>query len=401
MKITLPKVFLISALSTFWGLSLSAQSIYRTLRRLPDTGQTQSFTSTPGEDADYLQFPPFFIINGDGTVTDTITGLMWQQSDGGEMTFENALAYADSLSLGAYNNWRLPTALEAFSILNQGLVNPALDAAVFPNTGAEYWWTGERDLINTNKIWVTNRGGGIGNHLKTETLSAGGSKKIHVRAVRDIGAPILLPTRFTDNGDGTITDHLSDLIWQKTPATDSLPWEQALLYAENLVLGGHTNWRLPNIKELKSLSDTKHANPSIDPLFFPQIGIKKYWSGSSLQNQPGQSWYLDTRFGITTYAAKTGKLNLLCVRGPAMQTTATAEVAGDKFCPQIFPNPFSNFIRVQNLDENTFFRMLNLQGQVVFEGNDLGKTNFANLPDGIYLLIPVEKHIPAIRLIKI
>jgi hypothetical protein len=69
------------------------------VRRLPDTGQTVDYTVTIGEDSDYGFNTPAFTINGDGTVTDNITGLMWQQSDGGEKTFESAILYCDSLTL--------------------------------------------------------------------------------------------------------------------------------------------------------------------------------------------------------------------------------------------------------------------------------------------------------------
>jgi hypothetical protein len=60
-----------------------AQSVLKSMKRLPDTGQTTSYTNTPGEDADYNINPPFYLNNGNGTITDTITGLMWQQVDGG------------------------------------------------------------------------------------------------------------------------------------------------------------------------------------------------------------------------------------------------------------------------------------------------------------------------------
>ena len=85
-----------------------SQSISKTMLRLPDTGETTSYTSTFGEDNDYTINAPFFIDNGDGTVTDTITGLMWQKSDGGEMTIENARTYCSTLTLAGYSDWRLP-----------------------------------------------------------------------------------------------------------------------------------------------------------------------------------------------------------------------------------------------------------------------------------------------------
>lgn len=102
------------------------------MKRLPDTGQKLSYTNTFGEDNDYIINSPFYINNNDGTITDTITGLMWQKTDGGEMTFENALSYTDTLTLGGFNNWRLPNAHEAFSILNLQSNNPALDVSFLP-----------------------------------------------------------------------------------------------------------------------------------------------------------------------------------------------------------------------------------------------------------------------------
>jgi len=400
MTFQLQKILVLGAL--VWAFSeTSMAQISKTMLRLPDTGQAQSFTNTSGEDADYTQNPPFFIQNGDGTVTDTVTGLMWQQADGGEMTFENAVAFCQNLVLGSHSDWRLPTAQEAFSILNQGKSNPALDLAIFTNTGAEYWWTSEHDATNANKIWVTNKGGGIGNHLKTETVSAGGTKKIHVRAVRDVATPPTVSSHFSDNGDGTVTDHLTRLIWTKTPAPDSMSWENALLFAEKLSLAGQDDWRLPNIKELESLNDESLANPSVNTSFFPEIGVKKYWSGTTLQNQTLRAWYLDTRFGITTYLEKTGKLSLLCVRGPISPTSKTGDLQSGKTPLLVFPNPFSDHVFLKNATENVVFEMSNAVGQVVFSGRNLEQTDFSNLPSGLYFLKISGQNAAPQRVLKI
>ena len=101
------------------------------------------------------------------------------------MTYESAIAYCSSLALGGYDDWRLPTCLELFSINNFDYTNPALNSTVFVKTVAEYWWTSETQVGDAAKVWVVNAGGGIGNHPKNETVSAGGTKKIHVRAVRN------------------------------------------------------------------------------------------------------------------------------------------------------------------------------------------------------------------------
>ena len=71
-----------------FSAAINAQPVLKTMMRLPDTGQTTSYTSTFGEDADYNFNTPAFILSGNGTVTDTITTLMWQQTDGGEMTIK-------------------------------------------------------------------------------------------------------------------------------------------------------------------------------------------------------------------------------------------------------------------------------------------------------------------------
>ena len=252
----------------FSTINLVSQSVSKTMLRLPDTGQTSGYTTTFGEDNDYTINAPFFVVNGNGTVSDTLTGLMWQQADGGEMTIENATTYCSTLSLGGYSNWRLPSAHEAFSILNHQNNNPALNTTVFTTSIAEYWWTSDKQANDNAKIWCTNAGGGIGNHPKTETISAGGVKRFHTRAVRTISTPTIVPNHFTDNGNGTTTDNLTNLIWQKIIYSDSLTWENALTYADTLTINGNADWRLPNIKELQSINDETIINPSINTSYF-------------------------------------------------------------------------------------------------------------------------------------
>jgi hypothetical protein len=221
--------------------------------RLPlaDTGQTNSYTALFGEDADYALHPPTFTNSG-GIVKDLITGRVWQQTDGGEMTWENATNYAASLTLGGYTDWCLPTAHELFGILNHSAVNPALDPAVFTATSAEYWWSQDRQSGYSSNVWVAHAGGGIGPHPKSETISAGGTKRFHVRCVRGSLAPSEVGLRhyFINNADGTITDLDAGLTWQQAAAGAAMNWEAALQYADGLALAGYTDWRLPNIKEL-------------------------------------------------------------------------------------------------------------------------------------------------------
>ena len=287
----------------------------RRMKRLPDTGETTDFTPTPGEDGDVIINAPYYVNNNDGTITDTVTGLMWQKKDGGEMTYENAVIYCDTLTLGGYSNWRLPDAHESFSILYHQNANPAIDTNSFTATTADYWWTSDKQANDVNKIWCTNSGGGVGNKPKTETISAGGSFRYHVRAVRDVNLPDTFSAHFVKLTGNLVKDNFTGLLWQAIPYTDTLSWENALRYADTLTLGGYSDWRLPNIKEIRSLNNEKQINPSFDTTFFKIVNNKKYWSSTTLPNHSNEGWYLNTRYGITSYDLKTVRNYVMCVRG--------------------------------------------------------------------------------------
>lgn len=378
-----------------------SQSIEKTMLRLPDTGETISYTNTFGEDSDYSINPPFFIKNGNGTVTDTVTGLMWQQTDGGEMTVENAKIYCDTLSLAGFTDWRLPNAHEAFSILNHQNANPALDINVFTKTTAEYWWTITRQVNDLNKIWVTNAGGGIGNHSKSETISAGGTKKFHVRAVRNINTPVSISEHFIDNGNGTITDKITNLIWEKTAKQNALNWEEALIYAENLDLANSVDWRMPNIKELQSINDEGLIEPSINTNYFSNIGVKKYWSSTTLPNQIAKAWYLDTQFGITTYDNKTIYNYIICVRGGnEIISNVKFESIYNSSNLIAFPNPFTTSIHIKDYNDNITYELYSLYNNLIYSGNNIEKQDFSFLPIGMYILKSKGKTNSSIIILK-
>jgi hypothetical protein len=281
---------------------------------LPDTGQTTGYTLTQGEDSDFSINPPSYTDNGDGTITDNVTGLMWQKTDGGEMTFSDASDFCKSLNTGGYTDWRLPTGFELVGINNYDKVNPALNIDYFTKTVAEYWWTSEMRADAASYIWVVNAGGGIGAHPSDETISAGGTKRFHVRAVRNIKMPVAISSRFTDNNNGTITDNLTGLIWQKIASPDLMTWEEALIYASELSLGSKDDWRLPNVKEIQSLNDPQLTKPSFNKNFFPDCLSGNYWSSTTQVNAPAKAWDINIDYGIVSYNDKTLKEHVLCVR---------------------------------------------------------------------------------------
>jgi Protein of unknown function (DUF1566)/Abnormal spindle-like microcephaly-assoc'd, ASPM-SPD-2-Hydin/YHYH protein len=275
------------------------------INKLPDTGQTLSATTTPGEDSDYTLNAPSFTDNGNSTITDNVTGLMWQKTDNGETTWENAVSNAASITTGGHTDWRLPTPLEALSILNHHS-NPATFSTYFldPASGAAgYWWTSDLFGASTTNVWCTNKGGGLGPKPKSETLSAGGTLRYHARYVR--GTKANNGHNLVNNNNGTITDTDTKLMWTQVPST-AKSWNDALLYAEALTLGGSSDWRLPNIKELQSLVEITTAtatvtttSPCINRTLFPAATATAYWSSTSLTAAtPSDAWLVD--FGVTT-----------------------------------------------------------------------------------------------------
>jgi uncharacterized protein DUF1566 len=119
--------------------------------------------------------------------------------------------------------------------------------------------------------------------------------------------------RFVDNGDGTITDKCLSLIWQKATAPDRMNWQEALQYCHGLELGGHDDWRLPNIKELATLNDYTRYRPSTDPVF--ETVPDWYWSSTTLSDTTSYDVVFDFIGGAIGNKPKGASLPVRAVRG--------------------------------------------------------------------------------------
>ncbi len=327
---------------TAYGMAASSQT------KLPDTSQATDTTATFGEDADYTINAPSFTDNGNGTVTDNVTGLMWQKTDNGESTWDTAVTNAASVVTGGYTDWRLPTPSELFSLFNHDANNPALNTTYFPNNPvarAAYWWTSDVYGSSTTNVWCGNEGGGLGGKPKSETISAGGVLRYHARYVR--GAKPTNGHNYLNNGDGTITDLDTGLMWTQVPTT-STTWDNALTNAESLTLGGYTDWRLPNIKELQTLTDytlatattTTGIKPCLNRTLFSTATATACWSSTSLKGDTTKAWLVEfginnsvlaangpTRNsqGIISYEAKTSSYPVFAVRTTSVTTQIAVE----------------------------------------------------------------------------
>jgi len=103
---------------------------------------------------------------------------------------------------------------------------------------------------------------------------------------------------FTDNGNDTLTDNVTGLLWQKTADVNSRTWDDAAIYCAGLNLGGHdTGWRLPDLVELDSIMDLSvDAGAAINPVF-AGTAPAGYWTSTEDPDDSANTWVLD--FGTT------------------------------------------------------------------------------------------------------
>ena len=119
------------------------------------------------------------VINGDGTVTDTASGLMWQQATESGNNWADAVSYCEDLSLAGYTDWRLPNANELPSIVEyRRSVGPVINTSAFPDAVSSYYWSSTTSAGNTNDAWRVNFGEGH------EGADGKNDRADYVRAVR-------------------------------------------------------------------------------------------------------------------------------------------------------------------------------------------------------------------------
>jgi len=324
-----------------------------TFAALPDTGQTKCYNDTVeipcpspgqdfyGQDGNYTINPPSYtkldangnVLSDSATswamVKDNVTGLIWENktTDGSihdtskQYTLDDAqnvfIAQLNISNFGGYNDWRIPTREELRSIADYSKYNPAINTQFFPTTQSSHYWSSSTAYY---------AGGDIGcylNFIDGIDFANVKSAMLYVRAVRGDN----IARTFTDNGNGTVTDNKTGLIWQQAAGNNA--WKAALAYCENLSLAGYMDWRLPNIKELASLPDLSIYNPAIDTKYFPgyfSIGtLSGYWSSTMVSAD--KAFYMNFNYGYNASDVKSSSYYVRCVRGglpPLPSPTITA-----------------------------------------------------------------------------
>ncbi len=181
---------------------------------------------------------------------------------------------------------------------------------------------GDADLVAGNikkdvtifGVTGTHEGGGGGGTYNAAVPKTGQTQTTSCRTGDDgdLEKGVAWPDpRFTDNGNWTVTDNMTGLMWVKAPHylsenSGGKTWNNAIDFCNGLSFAGHSDWRLPNVRELQSLIDYGRILPALpyghpftdDPSFH-------YWSSSTHAGLSGYAWAVGLSHGDVDYVNKT------------------------------------------------------------------------------------------------
>jgi hypothetical protein len=122
-----------------------------------------------------------------------------------------------------------------------------------------------------------------------------------------------------DNGNGTVTDKKTGLMWQKQGDARQYDWYQATWnVCKALRTGGYSDWRLPSKGELTTIVDKSapQSGPTIKTSYFPGTMKAGYWSSTPDAGKPDFAWLVDFVKGYVIPAVdKRNHWHVRCVRG--------------------------------------------------------------------------------------
>jgi hypothetical protein len=249
--------------------------------------------------------------NGDGSVTDNVTGLVWEKEPSplmacpgsnteppGSCTPAQAVAYCASKG-GA---WRLPALLDLETLVDYDVVatppTPTIDISVFPVTNAQLYLTSTPVATYPGQVWaVSFADGNTGLATSTNGL---------VRCVysKPTACP---PVRYKAQSDGSVFDAYTGLTWQQSESTHVYTFDGAPAACAS-------PWRLPGPTELQTIVDDTTHNPAIDLTAFPGTTDDGFWTGQAVAGSTDSAWFVSFESGTSSTTPTTALQRVRCVR---------------------------------------------------------------------------------------
>ena len=262
----------------------------------------------------------------DGTILHKDTGLIWQFNYDSSsdkilpLMYNAAVAYCDSLSIHGYNDWRLPSSYEMFTLYDFSQIPPAF-MPILDMTQDEFMTSTRTVSDKGTLIWIINyHREGILSSIATPSGLLRCVRNDNLDFTSDFYNALNDANRYS-SADGVVTDSLTGLQWQGSDATgdaDGTPNQltnldngEAFTVCDNLVLGGESDWRVPTALEFLSILDFNRVNNAVNPIF-SMTSMIEYWT--STQFSTTESIKVQDYYGDMKKASKSESNYLRCVR---------------------------------------------------------------------------------------
>lgn len=236
-------------------------------------------------------------------VVDEVTHLTWQRAPReGSLSRLEAERYCDQLVLAERSDWRLPTRLELVSLVDF-TVRPSIDAAAFPNTPADWFWSASYLALNDASAWAID-------YSKGSAFVRAIESPAQVRCVS--GDPRPRPN--FDPGPGVVSDRVTGLLWQAdVDPLEKLSFDEATRHCASLVLGGRCDWRAPSVNELQTLLNERRIEPALDTEAFPNTPVTLHWSSSPAAGTEDEAWLVSFETGEAKTDTRAWERPVRCV----------------------------------------------------------------------------------------
>jgi len=235
-----------------------------------DLSREHALWPMPNPPSSGLPHPQAYTKSSD-MIADRVTGLVWERrSASGTYTFAEAADRCASLTTGGFDDWRTPTMIELYSLIDWTKY-PTIDPDVIPDVttdGAPHWSASPFGSMG----FVVNLAFGT---MYTALLD-------EANLVRCVRAGNATAHRFAIEG-GTLSEAATGLAWEHSAGTTVYSYAagDADAYCANLVLDGHDDWRLPGVGELATLVEVTTSQPALDRSKFPdEVGLSDqgFWA---------------------------------------------------------------------------------------------------------------------------
>jgi hypothetical protein len=150
---------------------------------------------------------------------------------------------------------------------------------------------------------------------------------LHAQTCRDYNTRTTPTQDFTLHDDGTVTHHKTGLMWMRctlgqrwsgagcTGSGQTYTWQGALQVADSFGFASHSDWRLPDIKELNSIVERACFDPAINNLVFPDTPSTRFWSASPFAGSVRWAWYVLIPYGVFHIGDRADNYSVRLVRG--------------------------------------------------------------------------------------